>query len=216
MASLAVLRVSPPTVQANSASLIDLFKQLRAVKQSLGEFQDDPVFAEAVTVAKLSVTRREEKRQIDVVAATAAAMLDPQLCEHILPNSGVENFLLDQGTLYLLWKRFGKQQDWPDERKDEAQRHVRLRLQAQFNLYALHQSPFADALQDCVNLEVFWQAKLRSAEELATVALFFLTAPVSEAAVERTFSCGRVPLSLQGLSEALPIKNLWILHYAIS
>ena len=50
-------------------------------------------------------------------------------------------------------------------------------------------TPFTDSLQNSADLEVLWQSKLRLTEELAEVALFLFSAPVSEAAVERTFSC---------------------------
>ena len=114
----------------------------------------------------------------------------------------LNKLIIDQGELVLCFKRFGCTTDWKPERKEEALPYIRLQLKAQLNLYGLSRAPFAD---DGIQVEVYWQATLRVVPELAEVALFFLSAPVSEAAVERTFSCQSfwTPLFETGCTKAL-------------
>ena len=47
-----------------------------------------------------------------------------------------------------------------------------------------------------VSMAVFWQSKLKAAEELSRFALFLHSAPVSEASVERTNTEGSADVAL--------------------
>ena len=60
-------------------------------------------------------------------------------------------------------------------------------LDAQLQLYLKKRPPFADNTVK-VPLDVFWQSKLRYTDKLADLALLLHSIPISEAAVERTFS----------------------------
>ena len=95
--------------------------------------------------------------------------------------------MLKRGVPLLSWKKQLYKEGVGAEILKEEQKRITTKLQAQLNLYIPNRSPFADSAAEVV-CETFWQSKLRVSEELAEVAFLLLSLPVSEAAVERTFS----------------------------
>ena len=85
--------------------------------------------------------------------------------------------MLKLAVPFLVWSRFGDTTEWEDSRKAEANDYFTLQLQAQLNKYVLGLHPFAD-VNVAVHAQVYLEAKLMDAKELATTALWLLHRPV--------------------------------------
>ena len=83
---------------------------------------------------------------------------------------------------------------------------LKKQLQAQLNLFLTTKAPFVDSVD--VDCAVHWQTKLRTANELADVALLFYAAPTSEAAVERTISVQKFVMTPIRNRMADPVQRL--------
>lgn len=148
---------------------------------------------------------------IDAKAALACAWLDPAHRAEVNEEDAVQ-FILTKGTEYLLFKRFGDTSAWPAQRVTEAKLHLKLKLQAQTNLYSLLENPFADALGLIGSPKEWWQAKLKLAPELSHFAVFmfsvrfFFSEKVSQSTIPR-FVCLKLPLNVPFL-----IKNSATIH----
>eukprot|EP00668_Euglena_longa_P035922 GGOE01046156.1.p1 GENE.GGOE01046156.1~~GGOE01046156.1.p1 ORF type:complete len:248 (-),score=30.69 GGOE01046156.1:159-881(-) len=152
--------------------------------------EDDETVASFLKVFEetdASLKKRSRLGHVDEFAAQGAFFLDPKerpknYCAE------AEKFVMDFGVPFLVHQRFGDISHWQEERLNEAKTFLGVKLQGQLNLYRLQMNPSADSEVSMSNHVLYWESKLGVAQELAECALFLFSVPITEAAVERTFS----------------------------
>ena len=183
--ALKVLVEATFQAQADGTNLATMFRLVQHVLIELKSFQDEPALTPVLACIRASVASRQRSGCLVSMAGEAANLLDPRF-RPSEPTPESEIMVLKMGVEHLLQAKFGDTTDWKDDRRQEMKSSIGVRLKGQLNKYLLKLAPFVE--DACPDVKVFWESKLREAEELARVALFVHAVGVSEAAVERSFS----------------------------